>query len=425
MAVASARAGVAEIARPPIRLRTLLALGLVTALGWSAYPRAVAAWKLHAAASSLANYAVCMVGPTGPALLRDKPAEFQALVRRRLISADAADQPFADCARAAAEITGSVEIERAHRHNAWSFFEYGAVEAGGGPSIAALRVTTRPVAELSERAWPFARGGWTRLVRPSLGAREAIHPVELPRPGTGSGLPAWRSHYRAVMPNGKELVLAVGHGAHLGVYRSIDAGRTWSSAPPRLASQFSERCYAGQRSFTFSTSDDGRLTLVTSLGLDGPPSSTPLARGELAVFAAACDDRALVAALKDDHRPAAKLMLCPYRERCAELPLPRFGVGALPHYPLDVARLDGATILAVPMQGIVRVASTRDDGRSWTPFSVAFDAQLQAHTRAKQKVPGRLLTLGKRVMLYAGGAKTSDSYPVLVSDDLGASWRSP
>jgi hypothetical protein len=425
MAVASAQAGAPEIARPPIRLRTLLALGLVTALGWSAYPRAVAAWKLHSAATNLANYAVCMVGPTGPSLLRDNPAAFQAMVRRRLISAGAADQPFADCSRAAGELTGSVEIERAHQQSAASFVEYGAAEGERGPSLAGLRVTSRPVAELSAQAWPFARGGWTRLVRPSLGAREAVHPVELPRAGTGRGLPAWRSHYRAVSVRGKELLLAVGHGANLSVYRSTDAGVSWSATSPRAASHFSERCHAGERSFTFSTSDDGRLTLLTSLGPDGPPSSTPLARADTELFAAACDDRALVAAIKPENGRVATLIVCRYREQCAPMPLPRFGTGSTPQYPLDIARIDGATIVVVPMQGIVRVASTRDDGRSWTPFSVAFDAAAQARLGTQSQVPGRLLALGKRALLYAGGSEPFDTYPVLVSDDLGASWRAP
>lgn len=433
MPVASSRAGAEELPRPPIRIRTLLALGLLAGLAWAAYPRATAAWKLHSAASTLANYALCMVGPTGPALLRDNPGEFRVLVRRRLVSSPANERPFAECAKAAGELTGSVEIERAHRATAWSFVEYGGPAADrarhgsrGQLSIDGLRVTTRPVAELAERAWPFARGGWTRLVKPSMGAREAVHPVELPRPAIGRGLPAWRSHYRALAALDGGHLLAVGKGANLSAYRTRDGGVSWTPAPLRGAAEVGERCPAGERAYTFNLNGDGRLTMVTSAGPDGPPSSTPLAGSELAVVASACDADALVAAVKTERGRDANLLVCPYRQRCRALPLPRFaGVGALPRFPLDVARVEGTTVLSVVMHSVVRVASTRDDGRSWTPWTVAFDAAAHPDLHVHVKLPGRLLVLGKRVLLYGGGKTPSETYPLLVSEDLGASWRAP
>jgi hypothetical protein len=39
------------------------------------------------APTAFADYALCMVGPTGPSLLRDNPVEFRSLGRRRLASA--------------------------------------------------------------------------------------------------------------------------------------------------------------------------------------------------------------------------------------------------------------------------------------------------------------------------------------------------
>jgi len=120
------------------------------------------------------------------------------------------------------------------------------------------------------------------------------------------------------------------------------------------------------------------------------------------------------------------LYLCPYRARCTAMPPPRFaGVGALPRYPLDVARLSGTTIVAVTLHGIVRVSSTRDDGHSWTPFTVAFDEAEHPNLRVNVKTPSRLLAIGDRVLLYGGAAKNKQSYSVLASDDLGASWRTP
>jgi hypothetical protein len=424
-----------EIARPPVRIRTVLAVGLVFAGGWWAYPRALAAWQLHTAATTLADYGLCMVGPTGPSLLRDNPPEFRRLVRRRLVAAGADERPFERCAKAARELTGSAEVARAHRATAWSFVEYGGAAAEHRGALGVfelddLRVTTRPVAELAKHAWPFAHG-YTKLVKPSLSAYEAVHPVELPRPGIGRGLPAWRARYRTVRRtrDGK-LLLAVGRAANLSVYRSDDDGVDWTPAPVRSGgvAGFAGRCsgQGSEHSFSFGLSDDGRRTAVTSFGPDGAPETVDLAPSNQSVFAAACDDQALVAAISPHRSRDVTLLFCPYRDACHPMALPRFrGVGAQPRYPLDIARMHGTTILAVTMHGIVRVASTRDDGKSWTPFTVAYDEGAHPGARARVKVPGRLLAIGKRVLLYGGSPQPSWTYSVLASDDDGAAWRRP
>ncbi len=422
---------------PPLRLRKLLALAVVALIAWGLYPRARAAWALHSQATVLADYALCMAGPTGPSLLRDNPSQFKRLVRRRLIYSAAGERPFERCAEGALSLTGSTRIERAHRATAWSFVEYGGPASAttgaarrAAVSIDNLAVTTRPLAELARDSWPFVRDGWTHLVRPSLGAHEATHPVDLPRPAVGRGLPAWRARYRALHAARGALVLAVGRGANLSVYRSTDSGVSWSPASlrePGLAS-FAERCAAqdGARSYTFTTSQDGRRTLVTSLGPDGAPQSADLAPASMTVVSAACDEDALVAALTPADSRQVAFELCPYRQPCRPLATPAFeGVGARPQLPLDVARLDGATILAVTMHGIVRVASTRDDGRTWTPYSVAFDPEAHPEVRTSVQAPVQLLAAGKRVLLYGGSNRPADTYPVLISDDLGAAWRTP
>ena len=92
---------------------------------------------------------------------------------------------------------------------------------------------------------------------------------------------------------------------------------------------------------------------------------------------------------------------------------------------MDLARVRGTTIVALTMGGVVRVASSRDDGRTWTPFSVAFDEAEHRELRTDVPIAGRLLVLGERVFLYGGGNKPQHTYPVLVSDDLGASFRAP
>src|SRR5262245_41975879 len=76
-------------AAPPVRIRTVLAVALVAGLGAWVVPRGLAAWRLQTVATELADYALCMVGPTGPALIRDNVSEFQRLVRRRLVASAA------------------------------------------------------------------------------------------------------------------------------------------------------------------------------------------------------------------------------------------------------------------------------------------------------------------------------------------------
>src|SRR5262245_45954005 len=72
-------------AAPPVRLRFVLFAALAYGAYALASPRLTAAWKLHGRATALADYGVCMVGPTGPGLLRDHQlAGFEQLLRRRL-----------------------------------------------------------------------------------------------------------------------------------------------------------------------------------------------------------------------------------------------------------------------------------------------------------------------------------------------------
>ena len=156
---------------PPFRLRFLFVLALV---GWglfSLYPRMQAAFRLHDVTVATADSGWCMVGPTGPTLIRDRQADFERLVRRRLIASEASDRPFSRCAKLAGKITGKVETERAHTLSAAEFREY----SGRGAEVKQLGVSAAPIAQILHDAWPFARGGYTQLVKPSLGASEAAH----------------------------------------------------------------------------------------------------------------------------------------------------------------------------------------------------------------------------------------------------------
>src|SRR5579885_1631320 len=92
-----------EAAPPVIRLRYFVLLGLLWLCYSAIAPRIKAAWQLHSAATAFADYALCMVGPTGPSLLRDNPLEFRRLARRRLVAAGADDRPFSRCAKGAGQ----------------------------------------------------------------------------------------------------------------------------------------------------------------------------------------------------------------------------------------------------------------------------------------------------------------------------------
>src|SRR6188768_3729087 len=99
---ASAPATVATVApAPPLRLRFVLILALVALGLWTGYPRLQAAFRLHDVTVATADYGLCMVGPTGPTLIRDRDSDFQRLVRRRLIASGPTDRPFHRCAKLA------------------------------------------------------------------------------------------------------------------------------------------------------------------------------------------------------------------------------------------------------------------------------------------------------------------------------------
>src|ERR1700710_1649095 len=152
--------------RPPIRIRSLLILGLGAWALWSLVPRALAGYRVHSLATTVADYAVCMAGPTGPALIRDNPPEFSRLVHRRIVAAGPSERPFEKCSKHALEITGSAEIARKHELSAASFTEYGL---SGTEGASVLAVTIEPLVTAAHSAWPFVRG-YTALVKPSLGA---------------------------------------------------------------------------------------------------------------------------------------------------------------------------------------------------------------------------------------------------------------
>ena len=406
----------------PIRLRSLLLLGLAAWAVLSGYPRMQAAFRLHDVTTAIADYGLCMVGPTGPALIRDRDADFQRLVRRRLMASAPGDRPFQRCAKLARGVTANVDSERLHQSVAADFREY----AGHGTSLAELGVSAAPLSQLFADAWPFARGGYTQLIKPSLGAAEAAHVPAPPRPIAGRGLPAKSGIYRNVWREGASFAVALGAGSETALYVSSDRGVNFRPLARRGDSfeTHAERCASldGRKVYRLSPREDGSAQQVFFSLEGGEPTLSELSPISEQVLGTGCDERSLVALTADRER--LHLRLCPFGGRCGELPLPVLLSGASSS-AVDVAKLKGTLVLSVAEGGVVRVVSSRDEGRSFTPPVVAFDAAEYPELGAARRPPSRLLALGDRLLLFGGAAKASDGYLLLASDDQGVSFRTP
>ena len=389
--------------------------------------RGLAFWQLHGAASDFANYAACMAGPTGPELLGPRPTDFSRLVRRRLIAARPDSKPFAPCLPALDAYTrGARDARRAaHEAKAGDYEEYGALPGEGraSTSLAALAVDDSRLRELREAAWPFAPADLGPLLRPERSAKVAPHPAEPPRPARGVGLPPFELGYSASHQVGRSELLLAGQGANASVYRSDDGGATWANVDiddPALAAA-SGQCSNGDGRIGFRLRHTGTQLHVESW-LDGArETSFPLADADARLTSFACDTTAAVAVLQAEERKTS-FRLCPHRAPCKVLAVPaplRAATGEIAS--MSIARVKGVSIIATTRAGVVRVISSRDDGETWTPSVVAHDRGEQQS--APGASPAHLLSLGSRVMLYAGAQRPSQAYPALFSSDFGASWQ--
>ncbi len=408
------------------RLRHLLLLALMAGvIGWS-WPRGLASWRLHNRAVSYANYALCMVGPTGPVLLREQPNQFAELVRRRVVSAAPARAPLRSCETLAQEIEVSHAAQKLHGLLASEFKEYqNGPESAPRPSLADLDLSLERLEALANSAWPFVRGGGLHLMVASSHAKEASHSPAPPKAGRGRGLPARRQLYRSTVAYGDTVVLSLGSGANGRTFLSKNGGMDWVPGGAGLAGEIRGRCMADDegRAFTLSRTNDGRR-IVLSQGPKAAPQIAVLSKVTQEIAGISCDGSALVAALvlppdETGHRPV-RLRLCPFRLPCKDLTPPETG-GEQLYYPVDVARIGGDTVLSRSFGGITRVSSSRDDGRSWLPWIVAFDHDSAASSFSP---PFRLLVSGDDLMLY-GGSNLGEPYALLTSRDHGASFRTP
>lgn len=412
----------------PVRLRLLLVLLSLGLCGRWFAPRALAYWQLHNAATGVADYALCMVGNAGPELLWQRPTEFWRLVRRRLVASPAETRPFAACLPSPDAFPDAAERRRFHQARARDFSEYASPATfEAAYSLEDLKVSAQRIDELARAARPLLSKDPRELMQPSLRARSAPLLFELPLPALGRGLPAADLGYAAVKQLGSGYLLATGRDANLAAYWSRDGGRSWSptSADDLEAELRLGSCSVANAPSSFRLSVNGDMLQLESWHKGQLASTASLASAEQRLLGFSCDAEAAVAILSDEaRREPAAFRLCPALGRCRELSVPEtIRARSASVLGLSLARARGATIVAASRAGIVRVYSSRDDGQTWTPPVVAYDAS-EAADFASAGVPTRLLSLGDRVLLYAGAEREHPNYAVLASDDFGASWQS-
>jgi hypothetical protein len=238
-------------------------------------------------------------------------------------------------------------------------------------------------------------------------------------------LPARGGVYRNVWREGSGYGVALGAGSDTALYTTSDRGLTFRPLPHHgdVFETHAERCASqdGRKVYRLSPREDGGAQQVLFSLETGTAVLSDLAPINERILGSGCDERALVALTADRER--LHLRGCPFGGRCGELPLPPLLTGA-PATAVDIAKVKGIIVLSVASEGVVRVVSSRDEGKTFTPPIVACDIA-EYPELGLRRPPARLLGLGERLLLYAGGSKSTDTYPILVSDDQGVSFRTP
>jgi len=422
--VTLARASVNPAVLPrSFRLRHLLGVGLAVLGALWVLPRARAAWQLHDTAALFADYGLCMAGPTGAVLLRDQPQEFWQLVRRRLVAASATEPVFANCADIALRLTGLHSFSEKHESPAKEFVEWGIPNRS--VDLPQLSRSMPDLSVLAGTAWPFSRSGYALLVKPNLGAKEAVHPSSTPHPGTLQGLQLFGSTLRARRVTDRGWFVVTTHGRDTRAVRSRDGGRKWTPTSPwQSALQgTSDRCTSdgSERAFGLEFRGSDKIPTLVYFDHDLKIGQSTFGGPNHRIKNLGCDESAAVA-ITEVQNSEWILWLCPSEKDCRILAPPP-DLNGIPADGIDVARLRGTTVIAVTQGSVVRVASTRDDGRSYTPFTVALDHDDSPLNSTSKYHPAQLLAVGGTLLITQEAVSGNSPTLALTSEDFGASWH--
>ena len=412
-----------KIERRVLRGRHLLgALICLLAAFWG-LPRARAAWRLHDTAVLFADYGLCMAGPTGAVALRDQPSEFWRLVRRRLVASNSDERVFAGCAALAFRLTGASSVADAHQVQAGRFAEWGM--PGATVDLNQIGRTLPDLSEMGQAAWPFLRSGVAVLVKPSLGAKEAMHPLETAKPGAIVGLQLHGRLLRSRRITERGLFVVASNGHDTRAVRSRDRGRNWTPTSPWQAALegTSDRCSSdgSERAFGLDGHRANTGPAIVYYNSDVKTGQSVLGGPNHHIVSLGCDESAAVVIADAGNREYG-IWQCSSDLPCRALPTPPILQGLLAD-GIDIARIRGAIVIAITQGPVVRVVSSRDEGRSYTPFTIALDHADSVIAEKGRYFPAQLLAIGGSVVMVEEAESISMPALALVSNDFGASWH--
>jgi hypothetical protein len=323
----------------------------------------------------------------------------------------------------ALKLTGMASIAALHQAPAKDYADWG--NHGRTLDLRQLAQSMPSLADIAEQSWPFLRTGVSELIKPSLGAKEAVHPLGIAEPSVLEGLQLHGQMFRArrVTEHGWFVVTSNGHESR--AVRSRDSGRKWTRTSPwQTALQgTSDRCSCdgGDRAFGLESNRSGLGPSIVYYDHDSRTGQSVLGGPHHQVKSLGCDENAAVV-LTDTSQGELGIWLCVPGQSCKPLPTPPI-FREISADGLDVARLRGAIVVAVTQGSVVRVVSTRDDGRSYTPFTIALDHGDNLATDRSGHFPAQLLAVAGSVLIIEEASTSASPTLALVSDDLGASWH--